>query len=64
MTQVIRKMVEKIHKKSYAINGVPGFTPSPRDEDSWYYVSEAPICRCIVFVQGDWVEIHLSLIHI
>ena len=59
MTQVIRKMnIEKIHKKSYAINGVPGFTPSPRDEDSWYYVSEAPICRCIVFVQDDWVEIH------
>ena len=59
MTQVIGKInIEKISKKNYAINGVPGFTPVLRDEDAWHYVSQAPICRCIVFPQDDGVEIH------
>ena len=59
MTQVIRKMnIEKITKKNYVINGVPGFKPILWNEGAWHYVSEEPICRCIVFVQDDWVEIH------
>ena len=34
MTQVIRKMnIDKISKKNYAINGVPGFTPVLRNEE-------------------------------
>ena len=64
MTQVIRKMnIEKINKKAYAINGVPGFTPTPRDEDAWHYVGMVPTSRCTVFVHEDWVEIHNVIVY-
>ena len=64
MTQVTRKLnIEKISKKNYVINGVSGFKPVLMNEDAWHYVSESPICKCIVFVHDDWVEIHNVMVY-